>query len=93
MLAATLSQIVHIQRQFAVTVDASALQPRLFEKTQQALVVLCPWALRLRLPRVIAAGVDFCILNMRRTLYSCSCCFDERVPSPGLPGKVRGGFF
>jgi hypothetical protein len=45
VLAAALAQIAHVQRQLAVAVHATTIQPRLLEQAAQALVVPSPRAL------------------------------------------------
>ena len=57
MLAATLTQVAHVQRELAVAVDTATLQPCLLEQAQKSLIVLGPWTLRRCLPRIVAAGM------------------------------------
>jgi len=59
MSAALLSKLTQVVMDFAVTIDATALQPGVLDQTQQPLIILSSCRLRLSQPGVVTAGMYF----------------------------------
>jgi hypothetical protein len=54
-----LTDLAQIAMDFALAINAAALQPRMLDQTQQSLVVFSACRLRLRQSSVITTGMDF----------------------------------
>ena len=78
---------------FAIAINAAALQPGMLDQTQQSLVVFSACRLRLRQPGVITAGMDFQRQARPSNGIVAGSLLDKGVLQPHSLAKYAAAFF
>ncbi|KIU54607.1 hypothetical protein QV12_00130 [Pseudomonas putida] len=93
MTTTILTDLAQIVVDFAIAINAAALQPGMLDQTQQSLVVFGAYRLRLRQPGVIAAGMDFQRQAKPSNRIVARALLDKGVLQPHSLAKYAAAFF
>ena len=77
---------------FAIAINAAALQPRMLDQAQQSLVVFSACRLRFRQPGVITAGMDFKRQAKPSNRIVARALLDKGVLQPHSLAKYAAAF-
>ncbi|MNR10230.1 hypothetical protein D3C85_1264680 [compost metagenome] len=88
-----LTDFAQIVMDFAIAINATALQPGMLDQTQQSLVVFGAYRLRLRQPGVITAGMDFQRQAKPSNRIVARSLLDKGVLQPHSLAKYAAAFF
>jgi hypothetical protein len=90
--ATQLAQIPKVVVYLAITIHATAFQPRLLDQAQQAPVLNGAWRVRLEQPGVVPAGVNVQYTAQNPDTMRVAMRLDKLILYPDSPAKYFAAF-